>query len=60
MDEEKMVRSLMGMYAYDTGSVDSGIRDEELRAWVVGELEGMGRREGEDIFVEAGEGRISE
>ncbi len=31
MDYETLKKSLDGLFAYDTGSTDSGIHDEELR-----------------------------
>lgn len=38
MTDDELRRALDGLYAYDSGSVGSGIRDEGLRARVVEEL----------------------
>lgn len=38
MTDEEYSAALDGLYAYDTGCVDSGIRDEVLRRKVIAEL----------------------
>lgn len=38
---DKLRDALGGLHAYDLGATDSGIRDEELRAWCIAELEKM-------------------
>lgn len=38
MTDDELLDALLGLYAYDTGSLDSGIHDEALRARVVAEL----------------------
>jgi hypothetical protein len=39
MTDEELREALDGLFAYDRGSVDSGIHDEALRARCVAELE---------------------
>jgi hypothetical protein len=38
MNDDEFSDAMLGLYAYDTGSVSSGIRDEVLRARVIAEL----------------------
>lgn len=38
MTDEELIEALRGLYAYDTGSRDSGIHDAALRARCVAEL----------------------
>lgn len=38
MEESELRDALNGLYAYDTGSIDSGIHDEALRKRCVEEL----------------------
>lgn len=38
MTDQELQDTLDGLYAYDTGSVDSGIHDEELRQRCIAEL----------------------
>lgn len=38
MSDDDLFEALDGLFAYDTGCVDSGIRDERLRAAVRSEL----------------------
>lgn len=38
MTDEDIKDALDGLFAYDTGCVDSGIKDERLRARVIAEL----------------------
>jgi len=39
MQETELFDALLGLYAYDTGCVDSGIHDELLRERVINELD---------------------
>lgn len=39
LTDDELFDALNGLYAYDTGSIDSGIHDEALRARVKRELE---------------------
>jgi hypothetical protein len=41
MDKEKLFESLEGLFAYDTGCVDSGIHDERLRREVINYLHSL-------------------
>ncbi len=45
MTDAEFANAMIGIYAYDTGSVDSGIHDELLRARVIAEL----RRDGGEV-----------
>lgn len=47
MERAKLIDSLDGLYAYDTGSVDSGIHDESLRAECIAELKALPLESGE-------------
>lgn len=38
MTYDELKAALDGLYAYDTGSIDSGIRDENLRARAIGQF----------------------
>jgi hypothetical protein len=40
MTDDELRDALDGLFAYDTGSVDSGIHDEGLRAACIAELKG--------------------
>lgn len=41
MTDDELMDALSGLYAYDTGSIDSGIKDERLRARVIAEIRAM-------------------
>lgn len=41
MDRTRLFDVLDGLYAYDTGSTDSGIKDENLRQEIIGYLESL-------------------
>lgn len=45
MSDDELKDALMGLFAYDTGSVDSGIHDEVLRERVIGLLHKMDEEE---------------
>lgn len=46
MTDDELMDALDGLYAYDTGSLDSGIHDEGLRARCIAELRtGLGAGE---------------
>jgi hypothetical protein len=47
MDDETLSNALIGLFAYDTGSVDSGIHDEALRSRVIRELRRLADEDGE-------------
>ncbi|GLY32113.1 hypothetical protein [Kineosporia sp. NBRC 101731] len=49
MTQEELQDALLGLFAYDTGSRDSGIHDEALRQRVIGQLSGDERGEHELI-----------
>lgn len=42
MTEQEMWEAMLGLYAYDTGAVDSGIHDEGLRERVKAKMAEMG------------------
>lgn len=52
LDKQSLFRSVEGLYAYETGCTDSGIKDEALRNRVFNEIEGMGEDEFRFIFTE--------
>jgi hypothetical protein len=39
MTDEELRRALDGLFAYDSGSTDSGIHDEDLRARCIAEMQ---------------------
>ena len=47
MDDETLSNALIGLFAYDTGSVDSGIHDEALRSRAIRELRRLADEDGE-------------
>lgn len=52
MDKQTFFESLSGLFAYDTGCVDSGIKNESLKTQVFGEIERMNEDEFRLTFSE--------
>lgn len=48
MTRDELIKALDGLHAYDDGAVDSGIRDESLRARCIEELKRITAAEPED------------
>jgi hypothetical protein len=45
MEQEEMARNIDGLFAYDTGATDSGIKDEHLRAKVINCMQNLSEDE---------------